>query len=162
MNIFDYAIQMELDGKAFYEKLAEESETDGLKSIFRSLALDEQKHYDVFMQMKEQGAVMSMVDSEALDGAKNVFTQLQERGIAPGADAKNLEAYQYAMQVESDSATLYQEAADKEANQEIKDILLRIAVEERKHLNIIENVFEFVNAPNQNLVWAEFSNLKDF
>jgi len=162
MNIFDYAMQMELDGKAFYEKLAEESETDGLKSIFRSLALDEQKHYDVFRQMKEQGAVMSMIDSEALDGAKNVFTRLQEQGVAPESDAKNLEAYQYAMQVESDSATLYQEAADKEPNQEIRDILLRIAVEERKHFNIVENVFEFVNAPNQNLVWGEFSNLKDF
>lgn len=162
MNIFDYAMQMELDGKAFYEKLAEESETDGLKTIFRSLALDEEKHYDLFRQLKEQGAVMSMVDSKSLDGAKNVFIRLQEQGVAPGADAKNLEAYQYAMQVEADSATLYQEAADKETNQEIRDILLRIAVEERKHLNIIENVFEFVNAPNQNLVWGEFSNLKDF
>jgi rubrerythrin len=66
------------------------------------------------------------------------------------------------MQVEEDSATLYQEAAEKETNPQIRELLLRIATEERKHLNILENVFEFVNAPNQSLVWGEFSNLKEF
>jgi len=162
MNIFDYAMQMELDGKAFYEKLAEESDTEGLKTIFRWMAVDERKHYDLFKQMKEQGASLSMVDSDTLDGAKNVFAKLQEQGASPSADVKSLEAYKYAMQVEADSATLYEEAAAKESSQDIKNILLRIAIEERKHLNIIENVFEFVNAPNQNLVWGEFSNLKDF
>jgi hypothetical protein len=37
-----------------------------------------------------------------------------------------------------------------------------MAVEERKHLHILENIFDFVNAPNQSLVWAEFSNLNEF
>jgi len=162
MNIFDYAMQMELDGKEFYEKLAEESDTEGLKTIFRWMAVDERKHYDLFRQMKEQGASLSMADSDALDRAKNVFAKLQEQGATPGSEVKSLDAYKYAMKVEADSATLYEEAAAKETRQEIKDILLRIAIEERKHLNIIENVFEFVNAPNQNLVWGEFSNLKEF
>jgi rubrerythrin len=162
MNIFDYAMQMELDGQAFYERLAADAQAEGLKSIFSSMAVDESKHYDLFKQMKEASATLSMVDSTALDGAKNFFTELQKQGTALSPDTKSLEAYRYAMQVEADSATLYREAAEKETNQAIRELLLRIANEERKHLNILENVFEFVNAPNQSLVWGEFSNLKEF
>jgi len=162
MNIFDYAMQMELDGKAFYERLAADANSEGLKTIFSSMAIDENKHYELFKQMKDEAGALTMADSTALDGAKNIFTELQKKGTAISPDTKSLEAYRYAMQVEADSATLYQEAAEKETQQEIRDLLLRIAVEERKHLNILENVFEFVNAPNQSLVWAEFSNLKEF
>ena len=41
-------------------------------------------------------------------------------------------------------------------------VLLRIAEEEHEHFNILENVFNFVNAPNQYLAWGEFSNLDEF
>jgi rubrerythrin len=112
--------------------------------------------------MKDAAGELSMVDSTALDGAKTIFAELQKKGSALSPDTKSLEAYRYAMQVEEDSATLYQEAAEKETNPQIRELLLRIATEERKHLNILENVFEFVNAPNQSLVWGEFSNLKEF
>jgi rubrerythrin len=162
MNIFDYAMQMELDGKAFYERLAEDADAEGLKTIFSSMAADESKHYELFQQMKEASGTLSMVDSKALDEAKNIFTELQKKGAAISPDTKSLEAYRYAMQVEADSATLYREAAEKEVDQAIRGLLLRIVEEERKHLSILENVFEFVNAPNQSLVWGEFSNLKEF
>ena len=44
MNVFDFAIKMELDGKAFYEKLAKGTNIAGLQTIFSRLAADEQKH----------------------------------------------------------------------------------------------------------------------
>ena len=162
MNIFDYAMQMEQDGKSCYQKLANSSEAPGLRSIFLWLAGDEQKHYETFQAMKEQGQALSMVDSQTLDETKNVFAELQASCETLASDAKNLEAYQYAMKVEADSAQLYQEAAEREPDPTIRDILLRIAVEERKHLNILENIFDFVNEPTNSLVWSEFSNLKEF
>jgi len=162
MNIFDYAMQMELDGKAFYERLADAAEAQGLQSIFRWLAADEQKHYEIFQTMKAQGKEIAMVDSNTLEQTKNVFAQLQASGEVLAADARNLEAYQYAMKVEADSAQLYQEAAERETDPARSDVLQRIAVEERKHLNILENIFDFVNEPTQSLVWSEFSNLKEF
>jgi len=162
MNIFDYAMQMEQDGQSFYERLAENTEAQGLRSIFRWLAGDEQKHYETFRTMKEQGRDLSMVDSTALEETRNVFAQLQASGQTLATDAKNLEAYQFAMKVEADSAQLYQEAAERESDPGRRDVLQRIATEERKHLNILENIFDFVNEPTQSLVWSEFSNLKEF
>jgi rubrerythrin len=39
--------------------------------------------------------------------------------------------------------------------------LRRIAEEERRHLNIMENIFDFVESPKTFLAWGEFSNLNE-
>lgn len=162
MNVFDYAIKMELDGKAFYEKLAKETESEGLQKIFNELAEDEQKHCDIFSRLKENQNIKSMSDSTALEGAKNVFTEMQADVSSQKLLKTNLDAYQQAMNAEKESAKLYRDAAVKEENAEVKALLLKIAIEEEKHLNILENIFDFVNAPTQSLVWGEFSNLNEY
>ncbi len=162
MNVFDYALQLEQDGKAFYRKLAAESASPGLRKIFTELADDEQKHYNLFKKLQEQQPVDSVVDSAALENAKRIFTELEADQAGIDLLQSNLDAYRYAMKVEKESAELYEEAAAEEADEKIKQLLLKIALEERKHLNILENVFDFVNKPNQSLVWGEFSNLEEF
>jgi rubrerythrin len=66
------------------------------------------------------------------------------------------------MKLEADSFRLYEDAAEKEENKDVKAILLRIAEEEHKHFEVLENIYDFVNAPNQFLAWREFSNLDEF
>ena len=149
MNVYDYAMQMELDGKAFYEKLAKGTDLEGLRKIFYELAADEQKHYNIFKKLKEQLPVTAMADSTVLEQAKNLFAELEADKLSQQTLKSNLDAYQYAIEAEKKSADLYLDAADKEENEDIKEILLKIVIEERKHLNIIENVFDFVNAPTQ-------------
>ncbi|NIP53933.1 MAG: ferritin, partial [Phycisphaerae bacterium] len=65
-----------------------------------------------------------------------------------------LEAYQHAMKLEAESFRFYQDAADKENDADIKALLLKIATEEQAHYSILENVYHFVNAPNQSLEWG--------
>jgi rubrerythrin len=161
MNVFDFAIKMEVDGKAFYEKLAQESSMAGLKTIFSRLAEDEQKHLEVFQSLQSGGQAMAMADTSVLEDAQNVFASFlqTERPDVPAAD---LEAYRFAMKLEVDSFRLYEEAAGKENDPETKRLLLRIAEEEHKHFSILENIYDFVNAPHQYLAWREFSNLDEF
>jgi len=66
------------------------------------------------------------------------------------------------MKLEADSFRLYEDAATKEAGAEVKSLLLKVAEEEHKHFNILENIYRFVNAPNRYLAWGEFSNLGEF
>ena len=75
MNVFDFAMQMELDGKSHYEKLAAATSVMGLHNIFIILASDEQKHYDTIEAMKAGGRG-AMASSIVLDEAKNVFRGL--------------------------------------------------------------------------------------
>jgi hypothetical protein len=52
--------------------------------------------------------------------------------------------------------------AAKEADPETARLMLRIAGEEKKHFNIMENLYDFVLSPQNYLAWGEFSNLKEF
>ena len=160
MNVFDFAIKMEEDGKAFYEKLAKNTPHPGLRTIFARLAEDEQKHSEIFQALRSGEKKMAMADSTVLELAKNVFAALPK---GAGADVKgDLDSYQYAMKIETESFRLYEDAANKEKDAGVKELLLKIAAEEHKHFQIIENIFAFINAPNQYLAWREFSNLDEF
>jgi rubrerythrin len=162
MNVLDFAIEMENDGFEYYRDLAESSTLPGLKTIFTSLAADELKHAEVFKALNAGEAVSKMPASEALKTSQNLFKQLPGGTEDLKSIADSLKAYQYAMKLEANSFRFYEEVAGKETNPEIKDLLLQIAEEEHKHFNILENVYNFVNAPNQSLEWGEFSNLGEF
>jgi rubrerythrin len=162
MNVLDFAIEMENDGFEYYRDLAVSSTLPGLKTIFTSLAEDELKHAEFFKALNAGGPVGKMPASGALDTAQSLFKQLPAGSEALKNIADSLKAYQHAMKLEANSFRFYEELAGKETNIEVRDLLLQIAEEEHKHFNILENVYNFVNAPNQSLEWGEFSNLGEF
>lgn len=162
MNVFDFALKMEMDGKGLYEKLARETQAAGLRGIFLQLAADEQKHYGIFLALKDQARPAAMKDTPALEQAKSVFEDLLARKEPSGHIKGDLEGYRRAMKLEADSFRLYEGAAEKEQDRDIRELLLRISGEEHKHFNILQNIYDFVNAPSQYLAWGEFSNLEEF
>lgn len=162
MNVFDFAMKMETDGKTYYETLATKASLAGLQAIFTRLAEDEQKHYEIFRELRSRGRAPAMQDSTALDDARNVFAGLAGSTAVTTASRDELAAYRHAMKLEADSFRLYEDAAGREEAADVRDLLLKIAGEEHKHFNILENIFHFVNAPNQYLAWGEFSNLDEF
>ncbi|HZV82039.1 MAG TPA: ferritin family protein, partial [Geobacteraceae bacterium] len=54
MNVFDFAMKMEADGKALYEKLAAETGVSELKRIFTLLAAAEDEHCKAIGAMKKE------------------------------------------------------------------------------------------------------------
>ena len=161
MNLFDFAMKMELDGKAYYEELAFATPVAGLKTIFTRLAADEQKHYETIQKIKA-GVPGAMVDTTVLEDAKNVFIGLKEDRSIVGSLRKDLDGYQHAMKVEAASVRLYEDLAKKVDSPDTTQLVLKIANEEKKHYNIMENLYDFVLAPQNFLAWGEFSNLKEF
>ena len=160
MNIFDFAMKMELDGKAYYEKMAAETTVVGVKSIFTSLAADEQKHYETIQAIKA-GTDYKMTDSAVLEKAKNLFEEITADRDSVASLKKSLDGYQHARKIEADSVKLYEDMAKKEDNPETVQLLLRIANEEKKHYNILDNLYDYILAPQNFLAWGEFSNLKE-
>jgi rubrerythrin len=120
------------------------------------------KHYQIFEAMKARTNLHSMEDSQALDKAKNAFEKLLKEKPAAGDIKGDLDAYQHAMKMEAEGARVYEEALARETNPDVKSLLQRVIKEEQKHFNIIQNVYDFVNAPNEYLEWGEFSNLEEF
>ena len=158
MNFFDFAIKMELDGKAYYEKMIPETDAAGLKTILSMLASEEQKHYEMILDMKS-GENVVMADTSILEDAKNVFMTIKEdKTLLKGMD-KEYAVCRHAMKIEADSVRLYEDMIKKEENPETAKLLLKIANEEKKHYNIIENFYDFILKPEYYLEWREFSNL---
>ena len=160
MNVFDFAMKMELQGKTVYENLAASTKLAGLRTIFTGLAADEQKHYEIFRGLKE-GKTWTMTDSRMLEKAKSVFSEMLSNKERLLDLQEDLDGYKVALKIEEDSVKLYEGMAKKEQDAETVQLYLRIANEEKKHFNIIENVCDFVMRPKYYLEWREFSNLHE-
>lgn len=159
MKVLDFAMNMEADGKAYYERLASDSDEKELKNLFNLLAQAEQSHYDALLARKNQTAFATL-ESKTLDLAKNIFQRLME--MKSGGPFKvDPDGYRHAIKAEEQSIRYYLEAAEKERDPEVRRLLGALADEERIHLNIVENIYEFVESPKFFLAWREFSNLKE-
>jgi rubrerythrin len=162
MNVFDFAMKMEAEAEAFYRKLAGRSSLPGVKRIFADLAEDEQKHFAMFRQLKADAGLSDMEDSRTLDHARTVFGRLLEEKADIASMQDDLESYHYAMKLEAEGVRFYEDAARREKDAGVQALLLHVAAEERKHFNVVENIYRFVNAPNEYLAWAEFSSPDEF
>ncbi len=161
MNVFDFAMKMELDGKMFYENLAAGTSLAGLKAIFTMLAKDEQKHHDIIRAMRDKTGHTAMADSTALENARNIFNGLIIDRETLNTKSEDIDGYTLAMKIESDSIRFYEDVAAKEKDDRAREIFCKIASEEKKHYEIVENIYEFVLRPKYFLAWGEFSNLQE-
>jgi rubrerythrin len=164
MEIFEFAMKMEKDGEAYYEKMAKMTDNAVLKNILVDLAQDEVKHYNIFKRFKE-GDLSSTVDlkgsaSKVMDRAKNVFEQLaaKKTNFSFGNDV--VAAWKEAQKIEKKSEDFYREKAADESNDKVKKTFLLIADEEHKHWTLIEHVLQFLNHPRQWIDDAEWNNLE--
>jgi rubrerythrin len=160
MDVIDFAMKMELQGKACYENLAASTQVAGLRNIFLGLAADEQKHYEVFRGIKE-GKTFAMTDSRTLEQAKSVFRDLVGEKSRMLELHEDLDGYRLGLKIEADSVKLYEDMAKQQSDPETVQLYLRIANEEKKHFNIMENICDFVMKPRYFLEWREFSNLHE-
>jgi len=162
MNIIDFALQMELDGKAHYEKLGEKTPVPVLKNLFSILAADEEKHYEVMKEMRS-GAIIQMAGSIALETAQNIFQTIRlDEGILSELRTK-LDAYRYAIKIEADSIDLYEKILKSEEfkwNNAAVAQLFKIIDEEKKHYTVMENIHDFIAEYDHYLTWREFEKIK--
>ena len=80
MNIFEFAMQMEEDGRAYYLEHAEKAENPSLKRVLNEMADDELKHYKIFEALRNQETAEYLDNNKTtiIDTVKNVFEVLKE------------------------------------------------------------------------------------
>ncbi len=166
MDILEFAMQMELDGIAFYKKGADNTDSAELKKILVTLAEEEQKHYKIFKSMKEgdlaaaESAMGPGSDTPAL--AKNIFKQMAEAGTLALPGDEVVAMWQEALRVEEKSEKMYREAADAEGDTTRKDLLNRIADEEKNHIYLIDNMISFSRNPQAFLASTQYKNFQSW
>ncbi|MBS1258482.1 MAG: hypothetical protein MAG551_01541 [Candidatus Scalindua arabica] len=160
MDIYKFALQMEVDGRHFYLDLAEKTNNKGLKNILTMMADSEAKHYNVILDMQKEDKTEFSADTEVLTKVKNVFMKMKEEKDLD-IDVSQAEFYKKALEVETDSEKFYLERADEEKYPHRKEIFLRLAKEERNHCVLLENLVRFVSQPADWLENPEWYHLDE-
>lgn len=162
MSIFEFAMQMELDGEKFYRELAGKSSNKGLKKIFTALADEEVGHYNVFKNIKEHSD-LDIKETTILEDSKNIFIEMKNTGnIDVQADVEQKEAYQIALDMEKKAYTFFEDKSKEAENPGEKKLLEAIAREERRHYRLIEGIIDFISRPETWIENAEFNHLSKY
>jgi rubrerythrin len=154
------AIQMEKDGYAFYTKAAAQTKSDMGRTIFESLAADEQRHLEVFQKMFEEKVGESewndLVNSSKKYAKIPVFpTDLKN---APGMDldSTEIDALRLAMDSEKEAIDYYSKIEENINDQDIKNVINEIISQEKNHYSLLEKEFNHINSTGY---WFEFDYL---
>ena len=160
MNILEYAMQMEKDGEEFYRDLAQKVKNTGIRNILTMLADEEARHYQVLADI-EQGSA-EVPETEILDHAKNVFAEMKDTGRTLHLDEAQIDLYREAQAIEQRSIDFYTEKAAVVGQDAQKQLLTRLAQEEKKHYFLLENIIDFVSRSITWLENAEFCHLEQY
>ncbi len=154
------AVQMEKDGYTFYTKAAAQTESEMGRTIFESLADDEQRHLNIFQKMFEDKVEQSewndLVNSSKKYANIPVFpTDLKD---APGmdSDSTEIDALRMAMDSEKEAIDYYNEILESLENQELKNVINEIIEQEKNHYSLLEKEFNHINSTGY---WFEFDYL---
>jgi len=161
MNIFEFGMQMEKDGEAYYRELAGKCGNRGLETIFTMLADSDVKHFNTLKEMAgTEGS--SLPGSTLLADVKNVFVEMREQEKEFDFDISQIDLYRKAQELEKKSEAFYRERSSAAENQSQKEIFEAMATEEKQHAALLENLIDFVSRPATWLENAEWHNMEEY
>ncbi|MHC4742788.1 MAG: ferritin-like domain-containing protein [Planctomycetota bacterium] len=160
MDIFEFAMKMELEGEDYYHRLADHTADRRFKTILTMLADDEVKHYNALREAKASEALMP--ETTILDDAESIFAEMSGAEWEVDSAADEIELYEKALEIEEISEEFYREKAQEAENERHRNLFLRLAEEEKKHCFLVENIIEFVSRPQMWLENAEFCHLEEY
>ncbi len=159
MNAYEYAMKIEKEGEVFYRKLAKEAEQEGLSKIFTMLANEEVKHYKTFEKLSKNPDTIMAPKMEVFKEAREFFSEMHKDSVAYCFSDQQIDFYRRAIKTEEKAYEMYLDKANEITNIQHKEIFLKIADEELKHKELLENILEYVEKPSEWLENAEFRNI---
>ncbi len=160
MNPLELAKSLELEGAAYYEKLAADSPVKALSGVFATLAKEERIHFNIFdAWQKKNKAPSAPAQGDASAEAKKIFAGLSSQFAVPQPVYNYSQAWGNALEMERKSISVYQDMLSKAASADDKSILQFLIGEEQKHEHLMEHLLEFAKEPGEFLENAEFNHL---
>jgi rubrerythrin len=144
MNAITMAIQLEKDGRAFFEEAGRKTENQLGKKMFEKLAKDEIDHLktfqNIFDTVTEGGDWRGLVHTTPRVGKVPVFDrEVQERkGINPG----ELDALRRAMSIEKEAIEFFQNAIEETDDPLEKKLFSAIQKEEEFHYDMLQAQYD--------------------
>jgi rubrerythrin len=161
MNVYEFAMEKEIQSENFYRTLATKATNTGLKKICSMLADEEKAHYRIVEQMS-RNAPSEVKESPIPNEAINIFKKMSRSTENFDFDTGQLQLYQKARDNEQESKSFYLEQAEKIDDIRQKEIFRKLAGEEHKHYVLLQNICDFIAKPQTFLENAEFNHINDY
>jgi rubrerythrin len=159
MNVIECTIKMRKEAQANYANLSMAAADKELKRLFSLLAMAEDEHIDKLMAIKAE----MMISSTAAYGFRDSVCVYRPH-LKPANLGKALrndpDAYLHVMKDEEKTIDFFDRLAARAESATMRKVCLAVAEKEREHLQMIENIYSFVEEPRTYLEWGEFSNLR--
>ncbi len=159
------AIQMEIDGKAFYLKAGNLSGNEPGKKLFESLAAEEDSHRQVFEKIyqairEKQRWPETSFHADYGQGLRTLFARaIEKMGTEARTAQTELEAVQTAMSMEDRSFDYYREHGDKATYPTEKELYQKLAAQEAEHKLILADYYEYLVNPAAYFVQKEHPSM---
>ncbi len=156
------AIQMEIDGKQYYQKLSKTFKNESGRKLFAILAEEEDRHQQNFEQIyhaieaKAKWPEIKIGTSQA-NTSTNLFSQFPYGQTQ--ASASELKSVQIAIEMENKTLDYYLASADKASYLVEKQYYEALVQQERTHQYLLLEYFEFLKDPAQWFTIKEHQSL---
>jgi rubrerythrin len=159
------AIEMEIDGKAFYLKASQASQNELGKKLLERLAAEEDDHRKVFESIYKNISTEKSWSEKAFkgDGGRGLRTVFALALETMDKDVKSiateLEAIQTGMAMENKTFDFYKERSGKAKYSAEKQFYEEVAMQEEEHFRVLLDYYEFLKNPAAWFVEKEHPSL---
>lgn len=160
MDMLDYAITMELEGKEYYEKQAAINKNNRLHVVFTFLATQEKQHAEILMRMKDNRKGIPY-ENEKME-VKSLFSNLDDFKSEISVIGKQLDVYRFALDIEEKSIKVYEEMYEKAEDEEDRNLLAFLIDQEKAHYEMFNQLETIVKRPEEWIESAEFGLREDY
>lgn len=161
-DIIKFAMKMEMDGKAFYEKQAAATDNPQLKQVLTTLAEEEDRHFRFFKQLMDHPNTIPSIDAFTSPGTiknlQNIFETMAADNKEKHFGDNVVTVWTEALRIEEKAVAFYTEKADAESDTGRKKLLSTIADEEKRHIHMIDSVLMYLKHPQAFAQSAQYKN----
>ena len=163
-DIFQFAIEFEQENQEFYRDCAENAENEKLQEVFLELAEEEEKHERIVRDLARDRSEEE-VESDIVTDAREAFQEIAadfERDPSGALTADQVDVYLEARELERKSNSFYSEKSAETDDKRVAEAFKKLAREEKKHEEILENIIQMVDKPNTWLEDPEWYHLDEY
>ncbi len=158
MDLISFAINMEVEGEAYYRKQATLHSGDGLKVVFTLLA-DEESMHAALLRRVAQGQPYTL-EASARPEWHNVFTGKDNFQDETKQLPEQVDVYRMAHELEEKSIALYKQLLEQSS--ETRELFTFLIAQEQEHEQILDELIKRVNRPNEWVESAEFGLREEY
>ena len=162
MEIYKFALNFEKKNREYYEKCAQTSKSVQIKKIFNYLANEEKRHEEIVKKLAE--GEVSNYKSDILPKSKEVFQLIADK-ISKNENIhedNQIAVYRKAVKMEQESQEYYKKKANEADDEDVKQLLLTLSKEEKRHEIILDHILEHIERPQEWVENAEFNKLEEY